>query len=156
MSDTVAIVRAALLAAGLPDTVTEFAHGTHTAADAAAAIGCEVARIAKSIVFRAGDAPVLVIASGANRVDTGRLAAVLGTAVSNARPAFVLERTGYAVGGVPPIGHAGGLPTVLDADLLGLDPVWAAAGSARHVFRTSGTALQQLTGARVAAIAASG
>ncbi len=152
MSEAVERVRAALLAAGLADTITEFPDGTHTAADAAAAIGCDIARIAKSIVFRAGEAPVLVIASGVNRVDTALLAAALGTQVTPARPAFVLDRTGFTVGGVSPIGHADEFAIVLDADLLALDPVWAAAGSARHVFRTSGRELLAITRARVARV----
>ncbi len=92
-------VRAALLAAGHPDTVTQFPEGTRTAADAAAAVGCTVAQIAKSIVFRAGDAPVLAIASGANCVGKSRLAAVLGAKLAPASPDFVRDATGFAPGG---------------------------------------------------------
>src|SRR5271154_6246959 len=104
LQGSVARVRAALLAAGHPDTITEFPKGTRSAADAAAAIGCTVAQIAKSVVFRArterGDQPTLVIASGVNRVDTAKVAAILGVTLKRADGDWVRERTGFAIGGV--------------------------------------------------------
>ncbi len=150
MEGPVERVRAALTASGHPDTIKAFPEGTRTAADAAAAIGCTVAQIAKSIVFRAGEAPVLVIASGANRIDPARVADALGTAVRRADADWVREATGFAVGGVAPLGHLTALRVLVDVDLLALDPVWAAAGSASHVFETSAEALVRLSGGRVA------
>ncbi len=150
-------VRAALRAAGHPDTITEFPAGTRTAADAAAAVGCTVAQIAKSIVFRArtegGSArAAVIVTSGANRVDTAKAEAALGVRLSRADADWVREATGFAVGGVAPIGHHAPPLVLIDRDLLALDPVWAAAGSPRHVFRTSAAELLRLTGARAAEV----
>ncbi|CAH2599547.1 YbaK/EbsC family protein [Rhodovastum atsumiense] len=145
-------VRAALVAAGHPDSITEFPAGTRTAADAAAAVGCTVAQIAKSIVFRAGDRAVVVIASGANRVDTKKVEAALGVSVRRADADFVRERTGFAIGGVAPVGHLAPPLLVFDRDLLALHPIWAAAGSPSHVFPTEAETLVRITGAVVADI----
>ena len=98
-------VRAALVAAGHADTISEFPDGTRTAQDAANAVGCTVAQIAKSIVLRAGDEVVLVIASGANRIDTAKVAALIGRAVKPADGRWVRDTTGFAIGGVAPLGH---------------------------------------------------
>jgi prolyl-tRNA editing enzyme YbaK/EbsC (Cys-tRNA(Pro) deacylase) len=146
-------VRAALLAAGHPDSIAEFPAGTRSAADAAAAIGCTVAQIAKSLVFRAGDRPVLVLASGAVRVDEVLLAAAIGAPVGRAEGRWVRDVTGFAIGGVAPVGHLVPPVAVLDEGLFALDPLWAAAGSPAHVFRTDAGALLRLTGGIVAAIA---
>ena len=155
---SVARVRAALRAAGHPDTITEFPAGTRTAADAAAAVGCDVAQIAKSIVFRAGGPhgtrAAIIVTSGANRVDPARAAAALGVALARADADWVREVTGFAVGGVAPIGHTSPPLLLLDADLLALDPIWAAAGSPRHVFRTTAAGLVRLTGAAAAVVRA--
>ena len=148
-SSSVERVRAALLAAGHPGTIEAFPEGTRSAADAAAAIGCAVAQIAKSIVFRAGGRAVLVIASGANRVDMGKVAAAIGQPVRRADAAWVRDATGFAIGGVSPVGHLAPPIVLLDADLMALDPVWAAAGSPMHVFRTSPAELLRITGAKV-------
>lgn len=145
-------VRAALLAAGHPDTIQSFPEGTRSAADAAAAVGCDVAQIAKSIVFRAGTRAVLVIASGANRVDMGKVAAAIGQPVKRADGGWVRDTTGFAIGGVSPLGHIAPPILLLDADLMALDPIWAAAGSPMHVFRTSPAELQRMTGATVAVV----
>jgi prolyl-tRNA editing enzyme YbaK/EbsC (Cys-tRNA(Pro) deacylase) len=152
MDEAVERVRRALLAHGQPDTIASFHDGTRTAADAAAAIGCSVAQIAKSIVFRAGARAAVVVTSGANRVDRRRAGAALGLALSNADPAFVLAGTGFAAGGVAPVGLIGAPLLLLDQDLLALDPVWAAAGSPMHVFRTSARALVEMTGVTVAEV----
>lgn len=152
MEDGVARVRRALLAHGHADTIIAFPDGTRTAADAAAAIGCSVAQIAKSIVFRAGDVAVLVITSGANRVDKRLAGAAAGLKLAPAGPDFVLAATGFAPGGVSPVGLLGAPLLVLDEDLLALDPVWAAAGSPKHVFATTAPALLGLTGAAVAKV----
>jgi prolyl-tRNA editing enzyme YbaK/EbsC (Cys-tRNA(Pro) deacylase) len=145
-------VRAALAAAGHPDTITTFPAGTRTAADAAAAVGCTVAQIAKSIVFRAGGRATVVIISGANRVDTRRAEAALGVRLARADADWVRETTGFAIGGVSPVGHLAPPLLLLDKDLLALDPVWAAAGSPSHVFRTSAAELRRMTGAAVAEV----
>ncbi len=145
-------VRAALLAAGHPDTITEFPEGTRTAADAAAAVGCTVAQIAKSIVFRAGARAVVVIASGANRVDAAKVSEAIGEKVRRADADWVREATGFAIGGVSPLGYVAPPILLFDRDLLALDPIWAAAGSPAHVFRTDPATLARVTGAVVADI----
>lgn len=152
MSDSVGRVRAALLAAGYADAIREFPAGTRTAGDAAEAVGCTVAHIAKSVVFRAGDRAVLVIASGANRVDAKKVEAAIGMAIRRADADFVRAATGFAIGGVSPVGHLVPPLLVFDQDLLALDRIWAAAGSPSHVFPTSPQALLDLTGALVADI----
>jgi prolyl-tRNA editing enzyme YbaK/EbsC (Cys-tRNA(Pro) deacylase) len=149
MSDSVARVRAALLAAGHPDTISEFPEGTRTSQDAANAVGCTVAQIAKSIVLRSGDQAVLVIASGVNRVDLAKISALIGAPAKSADGRFVRDTTGFAIGGVPPIGHESAIRIFIDTDLMQLDPIWAAAGSPRHVFRTSAADLARMTGGTV-------
>ena len=143
-------VAALLQAAGAAGPVVQLAQSTRTAADAAAAIGCTVAQIAKSIVFRAAsDRAVLVITSGANRVDEARVAAALGEPLGKADATFVRTKTGYAIGGVCPIGHAEPPHVFIDASLERLDPIWAAAGHPHAVFRTSFAELVRLTGGTV-------
>ncbi|MCB9960084.1 MAG: YbaK/EbsC family protein [Rhodospirillaceae bacterium] len=155
-------VQAAIEAAGVPARVVVFADTTRTAADAAAAIGCTVAQIAKSLVFRTdpGDRPVLVVASGVNRVDERAVAAVLadetgGARIKRADADFVRASSGYAIGGVPPVGHATPPLVVLDRDLLALPEIWAAAGTPNAVVRLAPDQLQALTGGTVATIAKS-
>jgi prolyl-tRNA editing enzyme YbaK/EbsC (Cys-tRNA(Pro) deacylase) len=109
-----------------------------------------VAQIAKSIVFRAGARAAVVITSGANRVDPAKAAAALGQKLARADADWVRLTTGFAVGGVAPVGHVSPPLILLDQDLLALDPVWAAAGSPSHVFRTTAEALRRMTGAAVA------
>jgi len=145
-------VRAALQAAGHPDTIMQFPSGTRTAADAAAAVGCTVAQIAKSIVFRSGMRAAVVITSGANRVDQAKAAVALGVQLGRADADWVRQATGFAIGGVAPVGHLAVPLLLLDEDLLPLEPIWAAAGSPSHVFRTSAAALVRITGAQVAAV----
>ena len=147
-------VQAALDAHGLAAEVREFPASTRTSAEAAAAIGCTVGQIAKSLVFRAreSDRAVMVIASGANRVDEKAVAARLGEPIGRADADFVRERTGYAIGGVPPVGHSTPLPTFIDRDLLGYDEIWAAAGTPNAVFRVLPADLVALTGGEVADI----
>jgi prolyl-tRNA editing enzyme YbaK/EbsC (Cys-tRNA(Pro) deacylase) len=149
-------VRAALAAAGHPDTITEFPDGTKTAADAAAAVGCTVAQIAKSIVFRAEGRAVVVITSGANRVDQKKVEAALKLPIKRADADFVRATTGFAIGGVSPVGHTNPPLLVFDRDLLTLSPIYAAAGSHSHVFSTEPQTLQRLTGALVADVRVEG
>jgi prolyl-tRNA editing enzyme YbaK/EbsC (Cys-tRNA(Pro) deacylase) len=136
--------------------VLEFDAGTRTAADAAAAIGCTVAEIAKSLLFRARETgrPVLVVASGVNRVDEKKVAALIGEKIARADADFVREHTGYAIGGVPPVGHATAPIALIDSDLMQFATIWAAAGTPNAVFRLTPAALAELTGGRVAEVAA--
>lgn len=145
-------VRAALLAAGHPDTIRAFPEGTRSAAEAAAAVGCAVAQIAKSIVFRAGARPVLVIASGANRVDMAKVAQAIGQPVKRADGAWVRDATGFAIGGVAPVGHLAPPIVLVDEDLFAFDRVWAAAGSPMHVFETTPAELLRIGGGRRATV----
>jgi prolyl-tRNA editing enzyme YbaK/EbsC (Cys-tRNA(Pro) deacylase) len=155
-SNSVERVRAALLSAGHQDTIAEFPDGTRTAADAAAAVGCTVAQIAKSIVLRAGDQVVLVIASGVNRVDVSKVSALLGVAVKTADARWVRDVTGFAIGGVAPVGHLAAPRILIDEDLMALDPVWAAAGSPKHAFKTTARDLVRMTDGQVADVKESG
>ena len=125
----------------LPDSV-------HTAALAAEALGCEVGAIANSLLFDADGAPVLILTSGAHRVDTAKVAADLGVSkLRRASPEFVREHTGQAIGGVSPIGHPAPIPTYLDSSLRTYDVVWAAAGHPAAVFSTTFDELAAMTGA---------
>ena len=143
-------VRAALVAAGHADSIEAFPEGTRSAADAAAAVGCQVAQIAKSIIFRAGERAVLVIASGANRVDMGKVAAATGFHVKRADGNWVRDVTGFAIGGVAPLGQLTPPVVLVDADLLAYDRVWAAAGSPMHVFATTPAELLRISGGTMA------
>ncbi len=140
---------------GLATQVIEFAETTRTSAEAAAQIGCSVAEIAKSLVFRAkgSNRPILVIASGANRVDEKAVAALLGEKLGKADADFVRDKTGYAIGGVAPIGHACPPVTFIDEDLLKFDAIWAAAGTPFAVFRLTPADLLRLTGGKSVKIA---
>lgn len=141
-----------LRALGLDVEVREFPEGTHTAQEAADAIGCPVAAIVKSLVFTLDDAPLLALVSGANRVDTDALGARLGGALGKADARTVKEATGYSIGGVPPLAHANPLHTVIDEDLLALDVLWAAAGTASSVFAISPADLVRLSGGEVLSV----
>ena len=137
----------------MPGNVMELTDSTRTAAEAALAIGCDVAQIAKSLIFRSRESgkPVLVVASGVNRVNERLLARNLhsflaGEKVERADAMFVREVTGYAIGGVPPIGHTVKPVTLVDRDLMQFDTVWAAAGTPNAVFPVSPDTLLRITG----------
>ena len=133
---------------GLEPEIREFPEGTHTAGDAAAAIGCDVAQIVKSLVSMAGDEAVLILTSGANRVDESSVAQALGVAeIRKASADQVRDATSFAIGATPPFGHPAQLPTVMDQDLLGHDEVWAAAGTADTCFPIRPTTLSDVTSA---------
>lgn len=153
MAGSVERVRQVLKAAGHDDTVVAFPASTRTAVEAAAAVGCEVAQIVKSLVFRAGDLPVLVIASGANRVDTAKVAGLVGSPVERPDVRWVRDVTGFAIGGVSPVAHLTPPVVLVDQDLAALDPIWAAAGAPNAVFQTRFADLVALCGGRVADIA---
>jgi prolyl-tRNA editing enzyme YbaK/EbsC (Cys-tRNA(Pro) deacylase) len=130
--------------------VRRFPDGTKTAVDAARAVGCEVGQIVKSLVFMADDRPLLALTSGANRVDTARLATLAqARVVRRATPEEARAATGFAVGGTPPFGHPARIRTFLDRDLLGHDEVWAAAGTPDSVFRVTPEELRRTSGAVV-------
>jgi prolyl-tRNA editing enzyme YbaK/EbsC (Cys-tRNA(Pro) deacylase) len=135
--------------------VLEFNDSTRTAADAAAAIGCEVAQIAKSLIFRGASSgrAVLIVASGVDRVDEKRAATALGEPIARADADFVRESTGFAIGGVPPVGHKNQPIVLIEESLMGLAEIWAAAGTPNAVFRLTPSDLVELTGGRTAAVA---
>ena len=137
-----------LAAAGVASNVVEFEHPVRTSQEAADAIGCSAAEIAKTIVFRGlqGDVAVLVVASGDNRVSETKIAALLGSEVGRADANFVRSATGFVIGGVSPLGHAGPVRIFLDEDLQRFETVWAAAGTPHAVFPISPAALRQITG----------
>lgn len=137
-----------LAKAGHDQPVVMLPESGRTSADAAAGLGCSIAEIAKSIVFRclADDTAVMVVASGIVRIDERKLAAHVG-ALGKASPDFVREQTGYVIGGVCPVGHARPVRVLLEQSLQGLAHVWAAAGHPHAVFRLTPTQLQALTGA---------
>lgn len=151
-------VQDALAARGFANQVVELADSTRTAAEAAAAVGCSVAQIAKSLLFRTGgDGPnagraLLVIAGGANRVNLAALEALVGSPLQRPDADFVRAQTGFVIGGVPPLGHAQPLETYIDADLWQHSAIWAAAGHPNAVFPLTPDELLAMTGGRVARI----
>jgi len=147
-------VQDALASFGLDLRVKELAESTRTAVDAANAVGCDVAQIVKSLVFRgrtSGDA-VFVVASGANRVNEKALAALVGEKIEKADADFVRERTGFAIGGVSPVGHPAPLHTFVDEDLLQYEELWAAAGTPHALFSLTPEQLCRITSGQVIAI----
>jgi prolyl-tRNA editing enzyme YbaK/EbsC (Cys-tRNA(Pro) deacylase) len=135
--------------------VMEFDATTRTAAEAAAAIGCEVAQIAKSLIFRAANSgrAVLIIASGVDRVDEKKAAAAVAEPIVRADADFVREATGFAIGGVPPVGHKTKPIVLIEESLFGFDEIWAAAGTPNAVFRLTPADLVELTSGRTVAVA---
>jgi len=138
-----------LASADFSITVREFPEGTRTAVDAARAVGCDVVQIVKSLVFVAGGRPVVALVSGANRLDEKRLAAVAGEPVVKADADTARMATGYAIGGVPPFGHATDVPVFMDRKLLEHRVVWAAAGRPDSVFEIEPERLRELSNAVV-------
>ena len=143
-------VRTALRECGLHPPITEFDASTRTAADAAATIGTTVAQIVKSLVFLAGEQPILVLMSGENRASTTKLASAIGQKVRRADADVVRQATDFAIGGVPPVGHSTALPVYMDEDLLRFRTVWAAAGTPNAVFPIAPSDLVRASGARMA------
>ncbi len=143
-------VRAALEALSLDCEVLTLPGSTRTAAEAAEAVGCTVGEIAKSLVFRAGDRAVVAVLSGDDRLDPARLGEAAGEEVGRADARFVRAATGYAIGGVPPLGHAGPVALFMDRGLFRFARVWAAAGSPFSVFAIEPDRLREAAGATVA------
>lgn len=143
-------VRAALAEQGIPDRIRALDSSTRTAREAAEALGVEVGQIASSLVFLADGEPVLVVASGAHRVDTDRLAAALGASeITKPNADVVRAATGFAIGGVAPLAHPQPLRIVMDRSLAEFDEVWAAGGHPYAVFQSTFDELLALTGAAV-------
>lgn len=153
MKAAVARVLAALEAAGIQVAVKEFAESTRTAEEAAGAVGTSVGQIVKSLVFLAGEQPILALVSGANRADVQKLGAAAGAPITRADAATVRTATGFAIGGVPPLGHTPPLPVYLDRDLLAYETVWAAAGTPNAVFRITPSELVRITSAHAVDLA---
>jgi prolyl-tRNA editing enzyme YbaK/EbsC (Cys-tRNA(Pro) deacylase) len=149
-------VQDTLKALGVAGPVVELPASTRSAAEAAQAIGCRVEQIVKSLVFRSlsTNRPVLALVSGANRVDEERLGELVAEGVAKADADYVRQRTGYAIGGVAPVGHAEPLVCLIDEDLFQYDEIWAAAGTPRAVFRLTPPELQRITGGRIASVKA--
>ncbi|HEX4859346.1 MAG TPA: YbaK/EbsC family protein [Usitatibacteraceae bacterium] len=147
-------VAEALRAAGHSGEVTVMSKATHTAAQAAAALGCAVEQIAKSVVFRADDGrTVLVIASGANRVDTRKVEALVGRAIGKADAEFVKRNTGFSIGGVAPLAHLTAPLVLFDRDLVNHDRIWPAAGHPNTMFCIAPADLLGIVGATPADVA---
>ena len=141
-------IREQLTRSGATGEIRVFPDGVRTAAQAADALGCEVGAIANSLIFDADGSPVLILTSGSHRVDTAKVAADLGVSkLGRAKPEFVREHTGQAIGGVAPIGHPAPVPTYIDPWLKQHEEVWAAAGHSHAVFRTTYDELVELTDA---------
>lgn len=144
-------VQQTLTSLGFSDEIVVFPDSTRTAIEAAQAVGCSLGQIVKSLVFRGAQSqkPVLALVSGANRVNEKRLGSLVGEDIEKADADFVRQYTGFAVGGVPPVGHIARIATFIDRDLLQYDEIWAAAGSPHAVFRLTPGDLQSMTGGEV-------
>lgn len=147
-------VHSALRQAGFDGQVVEVPQSTRTAVEAAEAVGCAVGQIVKSIVFRAARSgrPILVVASGANRVNEKAAADLVGEPLAKADADFVRESTGFAIGGVPPLGHTQPIETFVDEDLMNFAEIWAAAGTPNALFRLTPADLVRLTKGQVVKI----
>jgi prolyl-tRNA editing enzyme YbaK/EbsC (Cys-tRNA(Pro) deacylase) len=144
-------VQTLLQQAGLASKVIEFTESTRTAQEAAERVGCSLGQIVKSLIFQgaASGKPILVLTSGANRVNEALLSQYAGEAIQRADPDFVRQATGFAIGGVPPLGHASPMETYLDEDLLQYPSLWAAGGAPGAVFELTPAQLQQITSGNV-------
>ncbi|MGM9988199.1 MAG: YbaK/EbsC family protein [Bacillaceae bacterium] len=139
---------------GLELQVVELAASTRTSQEAADAIGCTVSQIAKSLIFKGKNSqkPILIVASGTNRVNEKRIKEYIGEKLDKADANFVLEWTGFAIGGIPPLGHTNPITTFIDEDLLQYDEIWAAAGTPNSVFKLTPAILVEITKAPVVAV----
>ena len=144
-------VQNALQSLGMSLHVVELPASTRTAVEAAQAIGCQVGQIVKSLVFKAksSERPILVVASGANRVNERAIEALIGEPLGKADADFVRQRTGFVIGGVPPVGHSERLETFVDEDLFQYEEIWAAAGTPNAVFSLAPRDLAKMTGGNV-------
>jgi prolyl-tRNA editing enzyme YbaK/EbsC (Cys-tRNA(Pro) deacylase) len=147
-------VQQALIQHGVSCQVIEMPQSTRTAEEAARAVGCQVGQIVKSLVFQGQQShqPLLVATSGANRVNEKKIAALIAEPLSKADADFVRVKTGFAIGGVPPVGHAEPLRIFIDEDLLQYDEIWAAAGTPRALFKLTPDELQKITNGQVVSV----
>jgi Cys-tRNA(Pro) deacylase len=147
-------VQDALKSNGLSCQVIEMRETTRSAMDAAQAVGCEVGQIVKSLVFRGKQTqkPYLVVASGANRVNVKKIGKLVSESIKMANPDFVREQTGFAIGGVPPLGHPHPLETLIDEDLFKHDEIWAAAGNPNAMFKLTPVDLKKITKGKVISV----
>ena len=154
LPDTAKAFQDVLRSKGIDARVVVFPQSARTAKDAAAALGCEVAQIAKSLIFRRTDTnePVLVVASGSNRVDEQRVSSYLSALIVKADADFVRAATGFAIGGVPPLGHKNPIHTIVDKSLFQHATVWAAAGTPNAVFSIRPQQLVEITNGQVIAV----
>ena len=151
LSSSAQKVQQALEALGLALQVIEMPDSTRTAQEAAQAVGCQVGQIVKSLIFKTKRSrrPILVVASGQNRVNEKKLEALLQEPLGKADAEFVRQHTGFAIGGVPPVGHTEPIETFVDEDLLQYETIWAAAGTPKAVFRLTPNELVEITGGEV-------
>lgn len=154
LSKSAQSVQDALSKQGLEFNVLELPSSTRTANEAAQTIGCEVAQIVKSLIFRTKQTknPILVLASGINRVNEKTIAAQIGENIEKADADFTREITGFAIGGIPPIGHKQPLKTFIDEDLIIHKDLWAAAGTPNAIFKLDSVVLQTLTNGKIISI----
>lgn len=152
MSKSLKRVIRALEEAGVAERPVEMVDGTRTAADAAAAVGCEIDQIAKSIIFQGESSGevILFLTSGGNQVDISKASVLAGEALGRADAAAVRVQTGFAIGGVAPLGHINPIRAFIDPRLAEFDRLWAAAGTPRHIFPISASELERITGAQEA------
>ena len=154
LSSSATKVQKALQEKGFTMLVLELPTSTRTALEAAQAVGCDVAQIVKSLIFKAKqtEKPILVIASGANRVNEKAIEALIGEPLGKADADYVRQQTGFVIGGVPPLGHIQPIQTFIDQDLFQYDEIWAAAGTPNAVFRLTPTVLLEITAGQVVKI----
>jgi Cys-tRNA(Pro) deacylase len=154
LSSSAQRVQDALAGLGYQNHVVEHEQTTRSAREAAQAIGCSVAQIVKSLIFRTKDShrPVLVVASGPNRVNEARLGELVMEAIERADPDFVQAVTGFAIGGVPPVGHRTSITTFIDEDLMHFEEIWAAAGTPNAVFKLTPAEMAGMTHGQVVSI----
>ena len=154
LSSTAQRVQDLLLARGYSCQVIEHTESTRTSQEAADRAGCTLGQITKSMIFKGKTTqkPILVLTSGANRVDEERISRYAGESITRADPDFVRAVTGFAIGGVPPIGHAQPMETYLDEDLMKYDTIWAAAGTPNAIFELTPSQLKSMTGGTVAQV----
>lgn len=147
-------VQDALISRGIDGKILDLPTSTRTAEEAAATIGCQVAQILKSLVFRTKETnqPILVLASGINRVNEKRVAQELGEEIVKADAEFIREKTGFAIGGIPPVGHIQKIRTFIDQDLLLYPEIWAAAGTPHAVFKLDSAIIERLTDGKIISV----
>ena len=154
LTDSIQQVQDKLQTLGHPNEIVQLTDSARTAQEAADALGCEVAQIAKSIIFqlKSTNEPLLVVASGINRINEKLIARTLEDKLGKADADFVREKTGFVIGGVPPLGHKEPVHTLIDEDLFQYDTIWAAAGHPKAVFQLTPHELESMTKGQVVAV----